>query len=317
MRVPLTVTAKNEERALGACLDALLASARFAERAPATGERALAFDVLVVCDDCTDRTARVAESRGARVVTSTGGKVAAQRRGHVEALPALEAAGAAGFEIFCDADVAVEEAALAHLARAMLADPSLRVAVPRKRPVLPRSRTPIARALHVYNANDGFAAPRAWFSGKLFAIRGWDVPDELRVDDVWLSRVIEPALVREVPEAQLWFRAPETARGAYRYYRRLRRAFEECDALFPETRAAHVRRRTDPERLARAPLEDRAAFRLFEGMIAAFRVAYAAERAYHRITQRPWNAWKPIDETKAPMPRGAARDAFDAFDPTP
>lgn len=295
MRVPLTVTAKDEERALGACLDSLLASARFAERALAKDGVDLAFEPLVVCDDCADGTARVAESRGVPVVASSGGKVAAQRAGH-------RAVGE-GFEVFSDADLFVEEPALLQLVRAMRSDPALRVAVPRKRPIAPARRGPIARALYVYNAHDGFAAPRAWFSGKLFAIRGWYVPEGLRVDDVWLSRAIDPERVRAVDGAVVWFRPPETARGAYRYYRRLRRAFEECDALFPETRARHVRRRTDPERLARAPRSDRAAFRVFEAMIAAFRVTYAAERAYHR--GRTWDPWTPIEETKAPIdPRG-------------
>jgi glycosyltransferase involved in cell wall biosynthesis len=294
VRIPLTITARNEERALGACLDALALSARLAERELSRSHRDVTFDVLVVCDDCTDGTARVARSRGVQVAEASGGKVAAQRRGH-------RVADGTDFELFCDADVAVDERALLHLVSAMLADPALRVAVPRKRPVPPARRTPIAYALYVYNANNGFASPRVWFSGKLFAIRGWDVPFGLMADDVWLSRTIDPTRIREVPEALLWFRAPETVRGAYRYYRRLRRAFEECDARFPGTRAAHVRRRTDPERLALAPALDRAAFRLFEGMLATFRVAYAAERAYHRATKRPWDTWKPIAETKAPL----------------
>ncbi|MEP7123242.1 MAG: glycosyltransferase, partial [Byssovorax sp.] len=159
--IPLVIAAKNEARALGACLDSLLASAAFALE-----NEGFRFDPVVVLDDCVDATAAVAASRGVRTIASSGGKVEAQRSGLVAGAP---------FHVFADADIAVEIATLAALARAMV-DPSIEVACPPRRPLAPAQRTPLARAIHVYNAHRGFSPQRTWFNGKLFAIRRWAIP---------------------------------------------------------------------------------------------------------------------------------------------
>jgi glycosyltransferase involved in cell wall biosynthesis len=320
--IPLVVTAKNEERALGACLDSLLASAAFALE-----NKGICFDPVVILDDCTDATAAVAASRGVRTIASSGGKVEAQRAGL--------RAGAA-FQIFADADIAVEVETLAALARAM-DDPSVEVACPPRRPVAPARRTPIARAIHVYNAHRGFSAQRSWFNGKLFAIRRWAIPTRaelaprlanlppdrfyqahlgLRVDDIYLSRLIVrehgPGAIRETDEGALWFRPPETLRGMYRYFRRMRMEVERLDRIFPETRPTHEKhgiRRTDPAAVARATAGERRLFRLFQAAVKGCEVAYAAERAFYlHLARSPIDDWTPIAETKRPI---AAADMDD------
>jgi glycosyltransferase involved in cell wall biosynthesis len=75
MKIPVTIAAKNEEASLGACLDALLAAVEHGRG------RGFEFAVLVVLDDCTDRTEEVARARGVQVLHSSGGKVEAQRAG--------------------------------------------------------------------------------------------------------------------------------------------------------------------------------------------------------------------------------------------
>lgn len=313
--IPLVIAAKNEERALGACLDSLLAAVELAR-----SRAGLCFDPVVVLDDCTDATGAVAASRGVRTIVSSGGKVEAQRRGLVPGAP---------FHVFADADIAVERETLIALTRAM-DDPSVEVACPPRRPLAPRRTTPIARAIHVYNAHRGFSAQRTWFNGKLFAIRRWAVPTRaelasrlaalphdrfyqahlgLRVDDIYLSRRIArehgPAAIRETGEGALWFRPPETLRGMYRYFRRMRMEIERLDRIFPETRATHEKhgvRRTDPAAVARATPEERRLFHLFRAAVKGCEIVYAAERAFYlHLARQPCSDWTPIDETKRPI----------------
>ncbi|HEV7553812.1 MAG TPA: glycosyltransferase [Kofleriaceae bacterium] len=298
--IPLTIAARNEERALGPCLDSYL-------RAIAVAEQRLdiRIDPLVVLDDTVDGSAAIAASRGIRTITSTGGKVEAQRRG-VRAGP---------FQLFGDADIVVEPDTILALCTAMLDDDRVWVAVPDKRPLPPLRDTPLARALHVYNAKRGFSSARAWFSGKLFAIRAWNAPDAadiarralalppsrfhdfaapLSVDDIYLSRRVVhdhgKAALRETAGI-VWFRAPETWLGMYRYYRRMRRELERIEQLFPEL-GAHERRA--PDLLDAAPASERRAWHLFHVALAVCRLAYRVERAVGRASD-PWPA---IAETK-------------------
>jgi glycosyltransferase involved in cell wall biosynthesis len=304
LTIPLTITARDEERAIGACLDSLLAAVAVAER-----EHAVAIDPLVVLDDCTDRTAAIAAARGVRTLASSGGKVEAQRA----------ALRGGAFHIFSDADIVVEPTAIAALCAAMLANEQLAIAMPKKLPLPPRRATPLATALHAYNARRGWSSERAWFSGKLFAIRHWSAPSSrelatraaglpasrfyeyaapLRVDDIYLSRRTvhdhgRDAL-REV-DATIHFRAPESARGMYRYYRRMRRELERIDRLFPELPKQH---RT-PDLLASAPPDERRAWRVFQLALAGCRLAYRAERfACDRLRMPARDPWPAIAETK-------------------
>ncbi len=304
--VPLTICARDEARAVGACLDSLMIAARDAEAA-----LAIRIAPLVVLDDTTDATGAIAEARGVPTRRSSGGKVEAQRAG-LRPGP---------FNLFADADITVAPDTLTALCRAMLDDPALQVAVPPKHPVAPRRRwDPLARALHTYNARRGFSAQRTWFSGKLFAIRAWHVPEAseiaaraaalpasrfaaytepLRVDDVYLSRATVhahgSAAIRETAGGAVWFRAPETLGGMYRYYRRMRRELERTDALFPELGARHAR---TPE-LAGISLAERAAYRTFQLALAACRIGYRAERfAVDRLGMPPGDPWPAIAETK-------------------
>ena len=309
-RVPLAITARDEQRALPACLEALLAAARLAEAA-----LPVRIEPVVILDTCRDGTAAVAAARGVRTLASAGrGKVEAQRTA-VRACPAP-------FHIFRDADIVVAPDTLVALCEVMLAEPRVVVATPPRLPLPPRAATRLARALHVYNARRGFSSGRAWFSGKLFAIRGWDVPDAgevarraaalpasrfhalaapLTVDDVYLSRRVVhdhgTGALRETARGTVWFRAPETWRGMYRYYRRMRRELARVEALFPELRVVPARA---PDLLAAATADERHAWRVFEVALAACRVAYHAERlATDRLGAPARDPWPAIAETKA------------------
>jgi glycosyltransferase involved in cell wall biosynthesis len=314
--IPLVVAAKNEERTLGPCLDSLREAATLAE-----SRLGVRFDLVVVLDDCSDGTEAVARARRVRTLVSSGGKVEAQRRGLVAGAP---------YHVFSDADIMVARETLAALAGVMRDCPEVEVACPPRVPLPPGRGDALARALHVYNAHRGFSAQRTWFSGKLFAIRRWQVPTReelgprlagwredrfyqmhrgMRVDDVYLSRMVVlrcgPGAIREVREGTVYFRAPETLRGMYRYYRRMRMELERVDRLFPETRRVHERfgrRRTDPELLGRATPEERRLFRLFGVAMVGCRAVYALERAWYLYAARsPCADWEPIAETKRPL----------------
>jgi glycosyltransferase involved in cell wall biosynthesis len=103
--VSIIVPAHNEERLLGATLDALSAAA------PALGEP---FEIVVVDDASTDRTAEIARAHGARVV--------AVRLRHIAAARNAGAGEAQGdVLIFVDADTIVPETVLVQAVAAVRA----------------------------------------------------------------------------------------------------------------------------------------------------------------------------------------------------
>ncbi|MEO6953910.1 MAG: glycosyltransferase [Polyangia bacterium] len=296
--IPVVVAAKNEESAIGACLEALLRAVEHA--------RPLDLAIRVVCDDCTDATEAIARAHGVEVVRSSGGKIAAQRLGSDVDAP---------FYVFCDADVVVSPDALVALTEAM-ADPRVLAASVPRVPVRPLRRTALAEAAYVYNLRRGFRVEAGWISGRLFAVRRYDVPDVrgdagdrflslergLLAEDLYLSRRARheggPEAIVETTAGRAYFRPPETLRGLYRYYRRLRRESERTDALVPELRSAVVHRRTDRRALERAPLHEQRAFHLFLRTIRLLEVGYRVERAVRRVLRRPGSAWARVEESK-------------------
>lgn len=320
--IPLAITARNEERAIGACLDSLLLAVDYAE-----ARSSVRYDVMVVLDECDDRTGEIA-ARLARVrtVASRGGLVEAQRQ---------VATSEAPFVIFADADIAVSESAIHDLTVALLERPGLRVAYGRKSPLPPERATILARALWSFNHNDGFQTPRHWLNGRLFAIRGWSIPTReellprlsalprdpfydfhagMRIDDIYLSRSIlhdhGPGAIAEIATARVDYRPPATFAGMYKTYRRMRMENERLDILFPELARVHRRfgvRRIDATRFRSAPVGDRLLFLVFHFAMLPVRARYRVERAwYQRFARKVCEPWALIPETKVPI-RTASR----------
>jgi glycosyltransferase involved in cell wall biosynthesis len=319
--IPLAVTAHNEEQAIGSCLQSLLAAVAHAEaRLP------LRFDVLVVLDDCTDRTAEIAAAfQRIRTIVSSGGLVEAQRA----------AVRPAPFIVFSDADIFIEPVTLFEVCRVMLECPQVQVAYPSKAPLRPLRRSLLAGALYVFNRDNGYQTPRRYFNGKFFAIRHWHIPtvEELRprlqalpadrfyayergvvADDIYLSRWLLHEYgresIREVPEGRIWFRPPETFEGMYRTYRRMRREIERINAIFPETCATHRRdgvRRCDRRALRQAAWQDRWSWRLFQAALVVCQVRYLLDRFYHQhLSRRKGLEWGTVTESKHPIRAGSA-----------
>lgn len=317
--ITVGITARNEAACIAATLHGLLESAAHAEAMSVAR-----FEFVAVLDECTDGTEAVV--RGfpqVRILHSRGGLIEAQR--HL--------AQSRPFVIYSDADLLVEREVLGELAAAMLAEPSLQVAYPRKRPLPPRRRGLMAAALHCYNRVEGFQTRRAYFNGKLFAIRDWRAPTlaelaprlaalpldrfydfhaGLRVDDIWLSRDLltrhGPAALREVEHVCIHYRPPETFTGMYRIYLRMRREIERLDRMFPESIPAHQPRGFDAAAYRAAPWRDRWLWHVFHAALRVCRWRYALERFYYqRLSSTPISAWKPVTETKAPLPAATVR----------
>lgn len=312
------IVARNEERSLGACIDAWQAAARHADRAA---------PLLVVLDACTDGSAAVAAAHGAETLACDGGKVTALETGRDELLRRRPDAARDphAFVICSDADVLAEAPLLSALCQAM-DGPSVHVAFPNKRPLSPRRQSLLARSLYTYNRHAGFASRRTWFSGQTFAIRTRDfafpsgaelaararlLPRDnflrldapLRTDDVYLSQALLAAhgldALRPV-DAVIWYRGPETLAGMYSRYRRMQAELERVARLFPEfeaVRRAFGARVSDQVRAA--PAVERLHFRVVQAAVALCRLGYRLDRLYHRhVAARAPDLWPPVIDTK-------------------
>jgi glycosyltransferase involved in cell wall biosynthesis len=99
----IIIPAHNEEILLGATLEAIETAAR------ATGER---YEIIVVDDSSTDRTAEIASAHGARVVRAEVHQIAAARNAGARA-------ARGGMLVFVDADTIVPPVALGEAVEAL------------------------------------------------------------------------------------------------------------------------------------------------------------------------------------------------------
>jgi hypothetical protein len=318
LHIPIGITARNEARNILS----LLASLREAV-SRASGELGCTYDLHVILNDNSDRTPELLKGlAGVTVWHTTGGLVEAQRQ-------LVERCGNdAPFLIFSDADILVDREALLEISREMFSHPEVDVAYAEKYPIPPTRRTPLAKALYLYNLREGYQTARHYFNGQFFAIRRWQIPkpEELqweshlnspfldlsagiRTDDTYLSREVlsraGPGAIRCLP-AGIRYRPPETLRGMFRKYQRMRLELERLACYFPQTEAAHLqwgRRRADGVKLSRAPLLEKLYYALFQAALVLCKGAYHAQKLYFtHFSSRPCPTWSPVVETKERMP---------------
>ena len=314
--VPIGITARNE----AANILALLASLRVSA-ARASQRLGVGYELHLLLNDNQDDTPqRVAGEPDLVLWHTQGGLVEAQR--------ALAAARpVAPFLIFSDADILVHPDTIAELTAAMLDRPGVEIAYAEKYPIAPLRRTPLARALYLYNLREGYQTKRNYCNGQCFAIRKWHIPTPaeltwdrkadnpflhlaagIRTDDIYLSREL---LRRAGPEAffctpaGIQYRPPETLEGMFRKYQRMRLELARLDHFFPGWRPAHTRwgrRRLDLSRLRRVPLGEQFYYALFQGALALCKLRYHAQRLYYTyLSQSPCPTWMPVKETKEPL----------------
>ena len=315
--IPVGITARNEARNILALLDSLRTAV---ERA--TARLGCRFRLHVLLNDNDDETPQLlAGAADLRLWHTYGGLIEAQRA-------LAEHCRDAPFVIFSDADIRVAPDALLEVTRAMLANPALQVAYAEKYPIEPLRLTSLARALYFYNLREGYQTERRYFNGQFFAIRHWHIPRPrdlqwdpaldsrfrnlgagIRVDDIYLSREVfsrlGPEAIRCVPGGGIHYRPPETLRGMFRKYQRMRLEIERIHCFFPPTRAVHQRwgrRRLDRSRLAAAPLREKLYYLLFWVALCLCKLAYHAQKFYYTwLSHGDCPTWAPVVETKEPM----------------
>jgi glycosyltransferase involved in cell wall biosynthesis len=312
IKIPVIVSAHNEEVSIARCLTALIQAIDFAEQS-----LSIQFVVIVGADRCTDRTVEIATSFGVDVQITSGGKVATQKSCIREA----------PFLIFSDADVYISKETIYELCQIMLAQSHVFVAFPPKKPLPFRRKTYVSRSAHDYTRDEGFQQQRTWFDGKFFVIRTFSIPtiEELRprfeklhddrfytlhkgltIDDIYLSRWTVHhhgvSALHQTTKGLLSFRSPETIRGMYSYYRRIRRELERVDLLFPEMKITGKQfgyRRTDWRKFFAASLQEQSSFLIFQLIDHSFGPIYWMERWYYQyLAKHDCNAWPVIPETK-------------------
>ena len=130
-------------------------------------------------------------------------------RGKPRAMNALWQRAHGELLLFCDADVRVDPQAIAHLYNQMEEQPHVRLAAAREVPVLgERARIWSHMGALPYRFNFGNAG------GRLFLIRkdalADPMPEDLLLEDAWLTVAVEKQYVRKVLPAQVFFVLPQT-----------------------------------------------------------------------------------------------------------
>ncbi|MFJ4777196.1 glycosyltransferase [Streptomyces sp. NPDC088762] len=281
----IVIPAHNEGRVIGRLLDALLAGA--AAGGTGTGGD---VDIVVVCNGCTDDTARVAAARGplVRVVEiPTPSKHAALRVGdeHARGFP----------RVYVDADVVVGAADVRALAGALSRSPDLLAAAPDREIPLTGCAWPVRAYYGVWQRLP--AVREGLFGRGVIAVseaghaRIAALPP-LMADDLAASQAFGPGERRVVDTARVVVHPPRTWSDLVR--RRIRAAtssaqFERFQESGRGGAAAAPSARTGTADL-RALLRDRP--RLLPGVVVFAAAALAARRGARKaIRNGDFSTW--------------------------
>jgi glycosyltransferase involved in cell wall biosynthesis len=258
-RPTFVIAAHNEERIIGACLNALL-------RQNVRGDQ-----IIVVANGCRDRTAEVAQSYGVTVIDRPA-------PGKAGALNAGDAVASSYPRVYLDADIVPPDDAIARLVAALDRTPQALAVVPRRRLNTAGRPWPV-RAY--FSINERLPA----FRDGLFG-RGMIVVSEagrsrfgafpaLVADDLFLDSQFEPAEKAEVSEVAVLVEAPYKTRDLMNRLVRVRRGNAEMRAAAATGQIALAVRRTDRWAWLRVALPHP---RLWPGAVAYFSITMVAAR---------------------------------------
>lgn len=202
----MVVPARDEEAVVGRCLETLR-----------VGVPQDAFELVVVCNGCSDRTAGVARAHGARVLETS-------RAGKAHALNLGDAAVTTFPRFYVDADVEVTGGALAAVADVLRSGQAL-AASPRPRFDL-RGASMASRAYHaiwtrlpyVRESHVGSGAIGLSEAGR----RRFDRFPDAIADDFFVYHLFAPHERQTVESCSHTVRAPRTARALVRRKSRVR-----------------------------------------------------------------------------------------------
>ncbi|GAA3398388.1 glycosyltransferase family 2 protein [Streptomyces roseoviridis] len=273
----IVIPAHNEERTLGRLLDGLLADL---PDGPAEGE----FDLVVVCNGCTDGTARVAASYGPRVrvvETPVPSKHEALRLGdaHAHGFP----------RIYVDADVELGAADARALTAALRGPGAVLAAAPDRELPMTGCSWPVRAYYRVWQrlpaVRDGlFGRGVIAVSGEGHARLAALPP--LMADDLAASLAFAPAERTVVPSARVVVRPPRTWPDLIR--RRVRAATSTAQLEAHQDRSAPAGTPAPPS--ARTGLGDLAALlradpTLLPALVVFLTAALVARRGARRAVR--------------------------------
>ncbi|MFF0433597.1 glycosyltransferase family 2 protein [Streptomyces sp. NPDC004327] len=276
----IVIPAHNEERTLARLLDGLLDGA-------ADGE----FDVLVVCNGCTDATAAVAAGYGPRVrvvETPLPSKHQALRLGdeHARGFP----------RIYVDADVELGAADVRALAAALAGPDPVLAAAPERRLPMTGCSWPVRAYYKVWQRLP--AVREGLFGRGVIAMSGEGhariaALPPLMADDLAASLAFGPAERAVVPAARVVVRPPRTWADLIR--RRIRAATSTAQLEDQQRESAPAGRGAPPS--ARTGLGDlrallRAEPTLLPALLVFVTAALVARRGARRaIRARDFDTW--------------------------
>ena len=237
--ISIVIPAHNEEQVIGRCLDAVLTGAEPGE-----------FDVVVVTNGCTDRTAEVASSyAGVRVVDSA--------RASKPAALTLGDEVSAGFpRMYVDADVEVGAPALRAVA-AVLEEGPYELAAPRLRAELAGRPWGVRAYYDVWSrlpyARDDLVGVGFYGMSERGRARFGAFPDTM-AEDFFVHSLFPASARRAVPDHFFTVHPPLTVGSLIKIQTRIHAANRRNKAMFQaaadEVHAGHVRQLL---RLARQP----------------------------------------------------------------
>jgi hypothetical protein len=212
----VVIPAHNEASIIAATLGALLSEADQGE-----------FEVVVVANGCTDRTAAIARSEiGVRVVETTrAGKAAAVRLGDAEC--------AAFPRLYLDADVRISASSVREMIRALRA-PDIEACAPTLVWDVDECTALTRRAYHAHNTlfspHRGLAGVGGYMLTEAGHRRVFPIPDVI-ADDEWVHRHFAPHERCTVTTAQSVTCAAPNVRAMVRRRARARAGNRELDSL--------------------------------------------------------------------------------------
>ena len=320
MNILIAITAKNEELTIRDTIVSIKSAIIAAEQA-----LCVSYELTVILNDSTDNTINCIPSE-ISIIKTTGGIVEAQRA----------VANTSSLIIFSDADILVSSRALIEVTKAMLEDSNLSVAYPDKIPLNPIKPTWLATALYTYNKNHGFENTRQHFNGKFFAIRNWNIPEKetfkdkehtiwmlqngVVADDIYLSKSI---LAEKGPDAikqtsgDIYYQAPASFKGMYRYFRRMKIELSRVSLLFPNLSwPSGAKRTTDFSQLKKASLREQLDWVIFQVAFQFCKLRFWWEKRRATKSRKNLNdIWQPVEETKNSFQTNLTRMKLDRCHP--
>lgn len=313
MMIPVGVTAKNEAKNLPRLIESLKRATDLA-----TAELGVQFEIHVLLNDNSDESEQLLNRYSfVEVWHTTGGLVEAQRF-------FKKLKHDAPFLIFSDADIILERNCITEICKEMLNHEFVQVAYSEKYPLRPKRPSLLAKALYLYNLNNGYQDRRNYFNGQLFAIRNWNIPERqtlkwrsdendnflnldagIRCDDIFISRdLLKRFGAKSIvcTNSAIWYRPPETLQGMYRKYQRMKLEIERLNCFFPETVKTHNdlgRRQLQKNLILDRPIVEIGYYGLFLIGLYLCKAGYELEKFYYRhLSNQYCPTWNPVLETK-------------------